>query len=584
MPVKLVGRQKFRLPVIVLTALLGLSACDNTTAAEHLGRAQGYYANQEINAAVIELKNALQKEPGLAEARLLLGRLYLTQGDAASAVKELERALDLGIAAGVVMPDLLRAKLGVGRYQEVLGSLESIAPLSPELETIQGNAFLQAGDQEAAQAAFERALAANAAQGDAVLGLARIAWASEDLERAAQLLDQAVELGPEDRQTWLTKAELHVRRSQFEDALTAYEAALALPGPDVEARLGIARVRLVQGDVDAAETELNNVLVRAPDYPPANYLQALVAFQRQDFDLAESALLNVQRVAPSHAPTLFLMGTVKYHKEQYAQSRDMLNRYLAGDPRNVAARKLLAAMSLKDGDARTAIEALAPIAADLKDPQGLALLGSAYLRNGDTALATEYLGRAADEAPDVAALRTQLALSLLAAGDQDSAVAELRAAVDMDDDLIQSEILLVLVHLRAREFEQALAGAEAMVAARPDDPVGHNLKGAALLGLDRSAEGEAALSAALAADPSYTPAATNLARLAVQRGDTAAAASNYQSLLAADPGNLQARMGLAEIAACRCSIAASRSSAAAAISARPICACRLPGSAASSAW
>ncbi len=485
MPENWAGLQRVRLPVIVLVALFGLSACDNTTAAEHLGRAQAYNANQEINAAVIELKNALQKEPGLAAARLLLGRLYLEQGDAVSAVKELERALDLGIAATVVMPDLLSAKLGVGRYQEVLGSLDELATLSPELDTIRGNALLQAGDPEEAQAAFERALAADATDGKAVLGLARIAWAGENLELAARLLDQAVELGPEDRRAWLTKAELHVRRSQFENALTAYRAALALPGPDVEARLGIARVLLVQGDVEGAEAELGDVLARAPDYPPANYLQGLLAFQRQDFDLAESALLNVQRVAPSHAPTLFLMGTVKYHKQQYAQSRDLLNRYLSGDPRNVAARKLLAAMSLKEGDARTAIEALAPIAADMEDPQGLALLGSAYLRNGDTARATEYLGRAADEAPDVAALRTQLALGLLAAGDKDSAVAELRAAVEMDGDLIQSEVLLVLVHLRAKEFEQALAGAEAMVAARPDDPVGHNLKGAALLGLDR---------------------------------------------------------------------------------------------------
>ena len=543
------GLQRPRLPVVMLAAALGLSACDNTTAAEHLGRAQTYQANREVSAAVIELKNALQKEPGLADARLLLGRLYLEQGDAVSAVKELERALDLGIAATEVMPDLLRAKLGVGRYQEVLGSLGELATPSPELDTILGNALLQAGDLEAAQAAFERTLAADAAYGKAALGLARIAWASEDLELAARLLDQAVELGPEDRRAWLTKAELHVRRSQFDDALTAYRAALVLPGPDVEARLGIARVLLVQGDVDGAETELGDVLARAPDYPPANYLQGLLAFQRQDFDLAESALLNVQRVAPSHAPTLFLMGTVKYHKQQYAQSRDLLNRYLSGDPRNVAARKLLAAMSLKEGDARTAIESLAPIAADLEDPQGLALLGSAYLRNGDTARATEYLGRAAEEAPDVAALRTQLALGLLAAGDKDSAVTELRAAVEMDGDLIQSEVLLVLVHLRAREFEQALTGAEAMVAARPDDPVGHNLRGAALLGLDRSTEGEAALSAALAADPTYTPAATNLARLAIQRGDRAAAVAHYEALLAADPGNLQARMGLAEIAA-----------------------------------
>ena len=58
-----------------------LMACDTTTAPEHFDRAQGMYAENALRAAVIELKNALQKQPEYAEARLLLGQAHYKLGD-----------------------------------------------------------------------------------------------------------------------------------------------------------------------------------------------------------------------------------------------------------------------------------------------------------------------------------------------------------------------------------------------------------------------------------------------------------------------------------------------------------------------
>ena len=57
--------------------------------------AKEYLARNDRNAAVIQLKNALQKDPDNAEARFLLGKALLENGELAAAEKELNKANEL---------------------------------------------------------------------------------------------------------------------------------------------------------------------------------------------------------------------------------------------------------------------------------------------------------------------------------------------------------------------------------------------------------------------------------------------------------------------------------------------------------
>ena len=56
--------------------------------------AREHYDQNQLRAAVIELKNALQVNPANAEARYLLGEIHFEVGDAASAEKEYKRAIE----------------------------------------------------------------------------------------------------------------------------------------------------------------------------------------------------------------------------------------------------------------------------------------------------------------------------------------------------------------------------------------------------------------------------------------------------------------------------------------------------------
>ena len=160
--------------------------CDNQTAQDHLQSARDSLANGESRVAVIELKNAIQKDSSLGEARALLGQLHFRSGDLASALKELERAVDLGVSNDATQLSLLRTKNGLGRYSEVLGELEERERLEPEYAVVLADAYLIAGDIERAKPLLQQGLHLP----DGLFGMARVAQLENDPERAYSYLKQ----------------------------------------------------------------------------------------------------------------------------------------------------------------------------------------------------------------------------------------------------------------------------------------------------------------------------------------------------------------------------------------------------------
>jgi putative PEP-CTERM system TPR-repeat lipoprotein len=539
---------------LALTALMVLSGCDEgLTAGDHVVRARERSARGDLSAAVIELKNALQKDPENAEARWFLGVAYLELGDHAGAAKELSRAAQKGSTDPELTRSLARALVLGRKYKEALELLDK-APADPPhaaLLVLRGDARAGLGERDAARSAYQEALAADGTSVDARLGLASLAMrggrAGEAQEQVARVLEQS----PEEPRALVLDGELRLAERKPAEARASFERALAATGGRSDAaRLGLARAKLAERDLDGAGAEIDRLRKAAPQDPLLSYLDAAVAYQRKDLSRAQGSLREVLRIAPDHLPSLLLLGTVNYTQGQLEQAEQHLARYVAGVPDNTAARKLLAAVRLARREPDRALEALAPIA-DPKssDAQLLALLGSAYLRKGDPIRGSEYLERATELAPDVAALRTQLAITHLAAGETTQAVAELESAVELDQGLVQADILLVLAQLRDGKAEEAVADARRLTERQPDDPLAHNLLGAALLAHRDPTAARAAFEAALRAGPTFAPAALNLAQLDLREGKTAAAKARFESILTAHEHHPQALVGLARMAA-----------------------------------
>lgn len=527
-----------------LLITVALTGCDRTTAEEHLANAETRLQQGELRTAVIELKNALQKAPDLAQARLLLGEAHNRLGDYPSALKEFERALDLGLNSDRVRLGLLRAKVNLGRFHEVIGELEGQGELAEPFAVVLGDAYLQGEDLTRAEAMYSQASEHAGAQ----LGLGLITWHNNDVRAARAHFQRAVELDPESPQAWLRKGEFELSQERFDAAAAAFSEALAHPAGELMGRVGLTRTHMIQGNLESASEQIRQLLKSAPTLPMAHYLDGLMRFEQQDIDGAEAAIREVQRLAPGHGPSQYLMGAIKYRQGQFPQAEDNLQRFLAQEPRHESASKLLASVRFERGDFEKAIEALEPLRRSSADPQVLAMYGTAQLRLGNAAQAVEALEAAVELAPDMAPFRNQLALGLLAAGDQTRAEAELDSAIEVDGGQFQSDYLLAMVRLRDQDWEGASEAVESLISKSPDSPIGYNLRGAIDLAQEQSDAAEAAFEAALQRDAAFLPAVQNLARLHLQQEAPERAIARYQTFIEHHPGHEGALLALAQIA------------------------------------
>ena len=548
----LLAPRRVAVPVFLLCATLALAACGEKgpDAAEHLRRAQEFVANGDERAAVIELKNALQKDSTLADARLLLGQVYVSLGNGPAGQKELDQARRLGKSGDELTLLMARAYMLQREFERALDEVVDVksADGNGAALVLRGDARLGMGEVDAARELYARALKLDDANVDARRGLARIGLGTGDRDEAAHQIQQALDSSSEDTPTWLLKGELELSLSDAEEAERSFKRALAINPESTSAIIGVTRALLAQRKTDEAMTFLEPLNKAAPDDAMVNFLSAVAAQQRNDVEATQAALRDVLRVAPDHGPSQLILAAIHYTKREFALAEELVSRFLSKQSGHVPARKLLGAVMLETARPQAAIDLLEPLVPSQgEDPQLLALLGTGYLNIGEAEKGKDYLARASALAPDAAAIRTQLALSLLASGASDEAVSELRSAVSTDPSFARADLLLILAHIQKREFSDALKAAQELAKKQPSSPVPLNLVGASYEGLGDTASAREAYEKALALTPEFTAAAMNLTRLDLQAKDLESGRKRLDGVLAIDDGHAGALVMLARI-------------------------------------
>src|SRR5262249_9736694 len=170
-----------------------------------------------INAAAIQLKNAIRADENNVDARLALASIYLTRRDGSNAEMELRAALARGISWQRVLLPLAQALILQNKTEALLKEIDPGIVAGREAAVLYGLR-------------------------------ARALLMKRQFDLAEQEIDKALATEPKSASDLVTKSQLLQAKQKFPEAEQAIDQALAAKPDLIEAHVQKGSLRQAQGD------------------------------------------------------------------------------------------------------------------------------------------------------------------------------------------------------------------------------------------------------------------------------------------------------------------------------------------------
>ena len=542
-----------RTAALCALTLFAAVSCGGESPESLLSSAKDYLAKKDTKTAIIQIKNALQKNADLPEGRYLLGRALLESGEAAAAELELRKARTLQYSPDMVLPALARSMLQQGQFKKVIDEFDAATSSTVEgradLDTSIGTAHAALGNRQAAETAIASALTAAPGFAPALMAQTRLKASTGDTAGALALVDTLLSTNAANYEGWKIKGDLLLARTSRDEALAAYRKAVEIKPDYAAGHAALVSVLSQAGKGDDANLALEQMKKNLPKHFLTAYVTAQHAFQKKDFKAARDLIDPLLKQAPGNPAVLELAGAVEFQLKSYARAEDYFLKALKVVPDSLPVRHQLVLTHLRRGQAARALTVLEPMLAKIdRNANMLALAGEVFMQNNNIAKADEYFVKAAKLDPDDPAKKTSLALTQMAAGKVDAASAELEK-ISAADKGTTADMALIASYLRRNEIDRALTAIDALDKKQPDNPATHNLRGRTLMSKRDVAAARQNFERAVQIDPAYLPAAISLAGLDLLDKNVPQAKKRFETVLAADPKNTGAMLAAGELAA-----------------------------------
>lgn len=344
----------------------------------------------------------------------LLASMELEAGQIDNATATLSRAATPTATDPELFDMLGRVHTSAGRPREAVAAFEAAARLVPQdagVQTRLSVARLAAGDAAGSRGAAEESLRLGPAQRGAREMLIASALARGDLDGASTELDRLEPAARSGQIGALLDGTLKLMRFDLPGARTVLEGALRAAPDNASLRLALARVAALEQKPDEEQRLLGEALQREPTNTEVlNRLSGAAIVRGPSGEAARNTLAAAQAARPDNAVLALTLARVLLQRGQAAEAAtllegDALSRQrigtltlarseaqaaaeqwqkaeasartaLAEEPNSAGARRQLARLLLRGGDARGAESLLSD---GLRSAPGDAVLQQAYV-------------------------------------------------------------------------------------------------------------------------------------------------------------------------------------------------------------
>lgn len=539
------------LAMVFLAGLL-VACGEDLSSDDHLENAKALVQKHEYPAAIIELKNALQKDVSNTRARIQLGRIYFRFGDFASAEKEFSKAIDVGVDPSTIAPDYAKTLLSLGEYSRL--DRLSVKGLTPhgrsEVLAAQGLSQLYQGEMIRAQEFMDTALENKPVAVYASVAAARLLMANGDYPKARKQLNVVFEKNPKYAPAWNLLGDIEAAKGHPKKAEQAYTKVIEYSSYHFDAQLNRAMMRIYQNNFAGAREDLGILNSRyggiARAHPGVHFARGLVQLQGKNLVEARKSFEKASEYSDTYPLTYYYLAAIDLESGSSEQALASIYRFLNLVPGSVVGAKLAARLELEQRSFDRAAALLQPVvAARPDDIDALNLLASAMLGQGKSGEGVELLARVSELQPESAEARARLGAGFLAVGEEEIGIATLRAILDNDPTYEQADILIVLNFLRQNDIEEALFSAKAYRDRNPGSTTSYNLLGRTYLAAGETEQARAAFEKVLELREGDPGACHGLAEFEMANRNFAGARSYYEQVLKQDPGHMSTLMKIA---------------------------------------
>ena len=400
---------------------------------------------------------------------------------------------------------------------------------------------------------------------------------SGQFEQALELLHVALQQSPKDAKLLTLEGLALSQTGKQQEALRAYNAALALSPNNLAALEGAAQLEY-EAKSNRAIPLLNRILAVDPSNETSHAMLAVMAYRAHDCATAVKHFQESESAVAAQPAALRGYGACLMRLHRAGEAVSIFENLAAMAPNDPHARYNLAVVQLEANQSQNALATLQPLMAlEQTDADVLDLASEAYEKGGDTPHAVERLRQAIlanptkakyyldfatlsynhnsyqvgidvidaglKQLPKSAELYVARGILYIQLGQYDKGGADFEAAHRLDPSQASASLAQGLAQMQESKLDQALKTVEAQLAQHPNDSFLHYLK-AEIISRNGAPTGTEAFKAAVASasravqlKPDFTLARNVLGNLYLKSGQVDKAIEQSRETIRYDPSD-----------------------------------------------
>ena len=400
-------------------------------------RASTHLERGRLDAAIADLRQALNDQPRSTDLMLLLAVAYERGGSIELADKQFAdatRVSSFSVPTGLNYVAFLRRRGSVARAEDILTELATRSPNSIEVLSALAEVRLTrenwAGAQEVADTI--RRIGDNRGIADQILGAALVQRKKYD--ESITVLEGAYAATPGAMQPMFALVNALIRAQKVDRAVAFLQTVLEKDPANAEAHVLLGSTHLVRNAPDQALKSFETAIARQPKNIIGYRALADLQLRQNKIDDALKTIGAGLREQPDSFAMRLVSASVLELKGEYESAIAVYEQLLQEQSGSMIVANNLASLLSEHRTDKASLERAHALAAGLRKaqvPQFKDTLGWVHYQRGEHKAAAALLEEAVTELPHVALVRYHLGMNYAALGETAKASEHLRKALEL---------------------------------------------------------------------------------------------------------------------------------------------------------